>query len=255
MVVIVGAVVTSMTATGEQALSFLSSSREDPHRELFIIPTGFWATIFCFLRFMTGCICTEDALREASGEVELCRGARIEINQVLDVSGKTLILDCPDGLLTNECVLDGQGITRIFQGSSATLRLNNIDLIDGFRSISGGDGGAIHLENSNLIIRKASLSNNEALGGAGGAIFASNSEVNLINCELRRNVANTAAAIALTNSRTSIQDTRIEDNSGQQGSSVGINGGSAGFSNVNFFNNVASSPVRMLNPQSFNSCF
>jgi hypothetical protein len=86
----------------------------------------------------------------------------------IDLTNKTILFACRTKNnrppRRRRCTLDGEGLTRIFYGSNATIEFKNIRFANGYHDETGG---AILLENdSKLKMTNCSLWNNSAPQGA-----------------------------------------------------------------------------------------
>ncbi|MGB6034988.1 MAG: T9SS C-terminal target domain-containing protein, partial [Cryomorphaceae bacterium] len=140
------------------------------------------------------------------GEITFAAGIDMIILNSEIIIDKELTITGPAG----NVLIDADSNGRAFHMISGTVTISNLDIVNGLAA----DGGAIFIEDADLIMSNSSISNSVANGasGSGGGIFLStNSSLNMTDCQFASNLANRAGGA-------------IEDNSGE-GLNIILNNG------------------------------
>jgi hypothetical protein len=125
-------------------------------------------TTYLTLRKQVG-LCN-NTLNMAPCDISICRAqikmkSMVSGSHAMNISNKNIVINCQ--LKNNKrCMIDGQGLSRIFYGSNVAVTFRNIIFSNGYSSISGG---ALYLSKSFVNLFNCSFMNNSA--ASGGAIM------------------------------------------------------------------------------------
>ena len=140
----------------------------------------------------------------------------------------------PDEVLISPPTGSGYRIFTVREGS--ILELSNLLLR---QAQVDGDGSALHITDSDLVLEDVVLFNN-SVSGRGGAIYAEDSAVSLNRVQLTGNQSGSSGgAMALVGSDLSSQDVTWEGNTGESGGALWVNGGAVAVTGGLWSDNVA----------------
>ncbi len=141
------------------------------------------------------------------------------LNTNLDFAGKSLTLTSESG--AGATAIDCQGGTRAFSftsGEDTTSVVSGFTILDGYEETSGGAvycyGSSPKLSECRFIGNAAGTAGN---GGLGGAVYVEQSEIIVEDCLFRDNTADDGAGMFARNSISTVRNTRFVDNAATNG--------------------------------------
>jgi hypothetical protein len=132
---LVGAVTArKLDEVGPNLARALANNKPQPRRHLFL-----WTAV-CQAGLPSLCICDEEGLRGAIKKagsdpgnptpIELCHG-ELEIEEEIDITGKSFFITCSANTLFNSCDLVGGKHTRLFTGAPVAAIFEKVRLTGG----------------------------------------------------------------------------------------------------------------------------